>query len=79
MKLVNIPIDMVAGFNTSGKIIPMQFKLNHKRITVEKVLKTYDEKLVGNLRKTFVCMHNQKDIYELKYEVDNNKWYLFKQ
>lgn len=79
MKILNEPIDMIAIFKSdSGEITPFKFKYNDMPIKVQKVLKAYEEKIAGNRRKVFVCLHNQKDIYEIKYEVDSLKWYLFK-
>lgn len=79
MKVLNEPIDMIAVFEKeTGKIKPFKFKYNDLPIKVQKVNKIYEEKLAGNKRRVFVCTHNGKDIYELKYELDSCKWYLFK-
>lgn len=78
MKILNTPIKMMAVFNSNGSIQPIKFRLEDKVVTVEKVLKIYEEKIVGNKRLVFVCMHNEKDIYELKFEIDSKIWYLFK-
>lgn len=79
MKILNTPIDMIAIFESdSGAIIPFKFKYNDMAIKVQKISKTYEEKFAGNRRIVFVCVHNGKDIYEIKYEVDSLKWYLFK-
>lgn len=69
---------MIAIFNVSGKIVPFRFKYKDEQIKIEKIMKSYEEKLAGNKRMIFICMHNGKDIYELKYELDNHKWFLFK-
>lgn len=79
MKILNTPIDMIALFNSdSGKVTPFKFKYNDIPIKIQKIYKTYEEKFAGNRRIVFVCLHNEKDIYEIKYEVDTFKWYLFK-
>lgn len=78
MKFLNHPIDMIAVFDAEGKIVPFKFKYKDKAVKVEKIMKSYEEKLAGNKRIVFVCMHNGKDIYELKYELDSHKWFLFK-
>ena len=79
MKIINQPIKVMAIFQTSGKIEPLKFRLDDKVVHIEKIMKTYEEKIVGNKRIIFVCLHNGKDIYELKYEIDSKIWYLFKQ
>jgi len=79
MKILNEPIDMIAIFEGgSNKITPFKFKYRDSAVKVEKISKVYEEKLAGNRRIVFVCIHNQKDIYEIKYEVDTFKWFLFK-
>lgn len=78
MKILNKQIKVMAIFYTDGKIQPIRFRLDEQVVVVEKVIKTYEEKLVGNKRIVFVCLHNEKDIYELKYEIDSNLWFLFK-
>lgn len=78
MKLLNHPIAMIAIYDKEGNIKPFRFKHEDKTITVQRVLKSYEEKIAGNKRIVFVCMHNGKDIYELKYELSNHKWFLFK-
>ncbi len=69
---------MIAVFYIGGKVVPIKFKYQDKSIKVERILKQYKEKLAGNERIVFVCMHNERDPYELKYEVDSQKWFLYK-
>jgi len=78
MKILNQPIKVMAIFHPDGKIQPIRFRLDEEAITVEKIIKSYEEKLVGNKRVVFVCLHNGKDMYELKYEIGSNIWFLFK-
>ncbi|RKD32949.1 hypothetical protein [Thermohalobacter berrensis] len=79
MKILNEPVDMIAIFyKESGKIKPFKFRYKDTSVRVEKISKIYEEKLAGNKRIVFVCIHNGKDIYELKYEVDTCRWFLFK-
>ncbi len=84
MKIVNEPIKVMVIFHPdkkidSGKIEPIKFRLDDKIVRIQKINKIYEENIVGNKRIIFVCQHNGKDIYELKYEVDSKSWYLFKQ
>lgn len=78
MKILNEPIKVMAVFNTDGKIEPVKFRLEDKVVRIEKILKIYEENIVGNNRIVFVCLHNGKDIFELKYEIDSKTWFLFK-
>jgi len=78
MKILNEPIKVMAIFNTDGKIEPVKFRIDDKVIKIEKVMKVYEEKIVGNNRLVFVCIQNGKDVFELKYELESKTWYLFK-
>lgn len=78
MKIVNKPIKVMAIFYSDGKIEPVKFWLDDQAVMVEKVLKSYVDKNFGNNNMMFVCQHNGCDIYELKYDVKNNMWYMFK-
>lgn len=78
MKILNEPIKVLAVFNTDGKIEPVKFRLEDKVVKIEKILKIYEENIVGNNRIVFVCLHSGKDIFELKYELDSKTWFLFK-
>ena len=78
MKILNEPIKVMAIFTTNGKIEPVKFRLNDKVVKIEKIMKTYEEELVGNKRIVFVCLYKGRDIFELKYEIDTKTWYLFK-
>ena len=78
MKLLNHPIDMIAIFDKEGKIKPYKFKYNDKPVIVQKVMRSYEKKIAGNRHIFFICEHNGRDIYELKYAVDSYKWFLFK-
>ncbi len=78
MKLLNHPIEMIAVFDIDGKITPAKFRYEDKVVRVEKIIKRQKEKLAGNERWVFTCMHQQNYLYELKYEIDTQKWFLFK-
>ncbi len=79
MNIINEPIKVMAVFHVDGKIEPIKFKLEEQVIWIEKVIRTYEEQIAGNNRTIFVCQHNGKDIYELKYELRTKTWFLFKQ
>ena len=78
MKVLNKPVDMIAVFYSSGRVEPVRFKYDDTPVKVDRVLKRYSEKLAGNRRLCFVCINDGSKVYELKYEVDTQVWYLFK-
>lgn len=78
MKILNKPIKVMAIFYTDGKIQPVKFRVSDKVVNIDRVTKTYKESTVGNIRIVFVCIQNEKDIYEIKYELESSIWYLLK-
>lgn len=79
MKILNKPVKVLAIFKADGKIEPVQFTLDEKVISIDKIVKFYEENLVGNTRLVFLCEQKEKYFYELKYELESSKWYLFMQ
>lgn len=77
-KVSNHPIAVIATFNKEGVITPYQFKMNEKKYVVHKVIKSRMERLAGNNRIVFECIQNEKDKYELKFEIDSQRWFFFK-
>lgn len=86
MKVLMKPIEMIAWFTTDKKPIPLRYRIvdendTYRVIKIEKVLFVEEEKLGGNRMFIYRCeskINNFNRIYELKYEVDSCKWYLYK-
>lgn len=78
MKIINEPIKVMAIFHADGKIEPAKFEYEDQSFRVDKILKTYEDKNFGKNNIMFVCQHKGCNIYELKYEITTNTWYLFK-
>ena len=55
MKILNEPIKVMAIFNNDGKIMPIKFRMDDQVVKIQKVLKIYEEKVIGNveIRETF--------------------------
>ncbi len=71
-------IKVTAIFEADGKIIPAKFRVDDVDVRVQKVLKTYEEKAFESRYVIFMCQHNGKDNYELKYDMDTFLWYLIR-
>lgn len=69
-------VQVTAIFEADGKIIPAKFKVNEMNVLVQKILKTYEMKSFGSRYVVFDCLHNGKDNYQLKYDIDTSLWYL---
>lgn len=86
MKILMKPIEMIAWFNSDDYPIPLRYRITAEDmsdtvIRVDKILFRQEEKLAGNRMILYRCESIINDIhktYELKYELSNCKWYLFK-
>lgn len=83
MKVYMKPIEMIAAFSCEGKSRPYRFKLpdTEKVIKVGRIDYTQEEKLAGNRMFVYRCrsiIDGAEKIYELKYELNTCKWFLFK-
>lgn len=85
MKIINKPIEVIALFLDAGTISPLKFRLmlegRLQVFKVDKIITKTTEKLAGNRMIVFVCqseINGSLKQYEIRYELDTMKWYLFK-
>jgi len=86
MKVLMKPIEMIAWFTKDKNPIPLRYRIVdennlYRVVKVDKVLFAEEEKLAGNRMILYRCestINNIRKIYELKYEIDTCKWFLFK-
>ncbi|WP_206812981.1 hypothetical protein [Paradesulfitobacterium ferrireducens] len=81
MKILMKPIEMIAWFNCDGLLRPIRFRVDGEVIRVEQVCHITEEKLAGNKMKIYRCqseIEGQLRPFELKYEVQTSRWFLFK-
>lgn len=86
MKVLMKPVEMIAWFTTNKKPIPLRYRIvdennTYKVIKVDRVLFAEEEKLAGNKMIVYRCeskINNLRRVYELKYEIDSCKWFLYK-
>ncbi|WP_430886323.1 hypothetical protein [Fusibacter sp. JL216-2] len=79
-------VEVLAIFDQSGNLRPLRFRIEdnmgeRKTIKVDRIILAEVEKLAGNVMIKFRCQSvfgDQARIFELKYERDTYKWYLFK-
>ena len=82
------PIEMIAWFTLEGTPNPIRYKMNsdnanasHVVVKVDRVVTRSEEKLAGNRMFIFRCQSEINGIlklFELKYELNTCKWYLYK-
>ncbi len=80
------PIDSVAWFNRDGIPHPLRFRITtedqtYKTIKIERTITRTEEKIAGNRMLIFRCqgeINGLLKVFELKYEINTCKWYLYK-
>lgn len=81
MKVLMKPIEMIAWFTQEGVPKPIRYRLDGNVIKVEKVTSKSEEKLAGNRMIVYRCqsvINGELRLFELKYELQTGKWYLFR-
>lgn len=85
MNVVAKHIGVYSIVNTDGAIRPVKFSMKIddqiKEIRVDNVLKTSEEKFNGNPMRVFLCQTKSKyrvKFFELRLEVNSQKWFLWK-
>lgn len=86
MKVLMKDIEVIAWFKKSGHPVPIRFRYYDENegnivIKVNKVLFSEEEKLAGKRMILYRCqsvINNIERVFELKFEIDTCKWYLYK-
>jgi len=86
MKILMKPIRMICFFEENGIPNPIKFQYRDEEkkyitVKVDNIVNRDEEKLAGNRMFIFKCQSEDGDvikIYELKYEINTCKWFLFK-
>lgn len=81
MKVLMKPIEMIAWFTKDGVPKPIRFRIEDQVIKVEQVPSKSEEKLAGNRMIIYRCqsaINGELKAFELKYELQTCKWFLFK-
>jgi len=81
MKVLMKPIEMIAWFTKEGVPNPVRYKLDGEVRKVEQVVSKSEEKLAGNRMIIYRCqseINGELRPFELKYELQTCRWFLFK-
>ncbi|MDA8443092.1 MAG: hypothetical protein M0Z55_12090 [Peptococcaceae bacterium] len=81
MKTIMKPIEMIAWFDLEGLPRPIRFRVDGEVIKVQQVCSITDEKLAGNRMRIYRCqseINGRLRQFELKFEINTSKWFLFK-
>lgn len=81
----NLPIQVAALCDTTGKIHPLWFRYADKehqvrKVDIDAVLSQKTLRYVGIRMEQYICaskIGGRRRIYELRYSVENHRWYFF--
>ncbi len=87
MKRVMREIDVIAWFDKEGNITPLKFKLPSDgqsediSVKIDQVINKTKDGFAGNTMIVFECQSMVNDTlkrYQIKYEIQTQKWFLHK-
>lgn len=85
MKIIMKEIEMIAYFECEGTPTPLKYRIEGEEgkhvVSVEKILWHQEDKRAGNRMLTYLCQSNFCGVmrqYELRYETQSLKWFLYK-
>jgi hypothetical protein len=86
MKVLMKSVDMICLSSSEGDITPLKFRIreggNEPRIVkIDRIISKKEEKIAGNRMLVFTVqseMDGLERVYEMKYEIQSFKWYLYK-
>lgn len=86
MKLLRIPVNMIVSFDEEGKGRPIKFRFldeatGYQVIRIDRVIKRDLDKFAGNQMIKYTCQSNiegQERIFEIRQELETNRWFLYK-
>lgn len=81
MKVVMASIEMIAWFDISGTPRPIRFRHEGDVVKVEMIIRISEEKIAGNRMRIYDCqseIHGLMKQFQLKYELNTCKWFLYK-
>ena len=86
MRILMQPIEMIAWFTLEGTPNPIRYRMisddaSNIVVKIDRVVTRSEEKLAGNRMFIFRCqseIDGLLKLFELKYELNTCKWYLYK-
>ncbi|NMA64899.1 MAG: hypothetical protein GX957_01490 [Clostridiaceae bacterium] len=86
MKVLMKSVDMICLSNSEGIITPIKFRFRKEGheprvIRIDRIIDKKEEKIAGNRMLVFTLqttIDGIERIFEMKYEIQTFKWYLYK-
>lgn len=85
MRTITRPIEMIASSNIEGVLTPLRYRIKEAGegvvVNVDSILTRTEEKAAGVRSMIFRCrstIDGVQKVFELKYEPDRCKWFLYR-
>jgi hypothetical protein len=86
MKTLRKPVEAIVLFSLEGNPVPIRFRYLDDgselvTVKVDRVIKMDIDKFAGNKMMKFTCqarVGNQVKPFELRFEIDTSRWYIYK-
>jgi hypothetical protein len=85
LKIIAKDIEMIAYFKKNGNMEPLRFRIEednkYKVIKIDRILEQKCERFCGNKMLVFTCIsliNGIEKIFEIKYDIENCNWILYK-
>ncbi len=85
MKVLMKTVDMICLSTSEGAITPLKFRFKEgdqsTTIRIDRIIERKEEKLAGNRMLVFTVqstLNGIERVFEMKYEIQSLKWYLYK-
>lgn len=86
MKVLMKSVDMICLSSSEGEIRPLKFRLRESSgesriVKIDRIISRKEEKIAGNRMLVFTVqsvIDDTERIYEMKYEIQTFRWYLYK-
>ncbi|MHB1393715.1 MAG: hypothetical protein ACYCYE_11705 [Clostridia bacterium] len=86
MKTIRKPIEAIVLFDLEGNPVPIRFRYLDDgseliTIKVDRIIKKDIDRFAGNRMMKFTCqtqIGNQVKPFELRFEIDTSRWYIYK-
>lgn len=86
MAILNLPIEVVAIYDSAREIKPIRFyrissEDTNEFIKIQRIIRRDKEKINGEYITTFTCevlIDNSRKLYDLRYNHQTEEWFLYK-
>lgn len=86
MKIWMKSVDMICLSSCEGEIRPLKFRIREdasepRIVKIDRIISKKEEKIAGNRMLVFTVqsvMDGIERVYEMKYEIQTSRWYLYK-